>query len=104
MAAADSGPQQLRGIDFDVAGLRLTQRNRAGMNQGPRTLSYNPAENMVLITYEAETGGTYELYSVPKDTSRSVDSAVRCCAGCSSPIFQESIFESLKTSKGGSRS
>lgn len=48
----------------------------AGMNQGPRTLSYNPAENMVLITYEAETGGTYELYSVPKDTSRAADTAV----------------------------
>jgi hypothetical protein len=40
----------------------------AGSNQGPRTLSYNPAESAVLITSDAD-GGTYELYIVPKDAA-----------------------------------
>ena len=47
----------------------------AGINQGPRTLSYNPAESAVLITYDADSGGTYELYSVPRDASRAGDTA-----------------------------
>ena len=38
----------------------------AGFNQGPRTMSYNPADNAVLITSDAE-GGSYELYVIPKD-------------------------------------
>lgn len=38
----------------------------AGMNQAPRTLSYNPAENAVLLTSDVD-GGSYELYSIPKD-------------------------------------
>ena len=37
-----------------------------GTNLGPRTLSYNPAENAVLITSDVD-GGTYDLYVVPKD-------------------------------------
>ena len=82
------------------------------MNQGPRTLSYNPAENMVLITYEAETGGTYELYSVPKDASRAADSAVGCLisrshlhaclhrlfADCTEAAAQERAFPAQGTS------
>ena len=40
----------------------------SGSNQGPRTLSYNPAESAVLITSDAD-GGTYELYLVPKDAA-----------------------------------
>lgn len=39
----------------------------SGMNQGPRTLSYNPAENSVLITSDVD-GGIFELYTIPKDT------------------------------------
>ena len=72
--------------------LECSARSCAGMNQGPRTLSYNPAENMVLITYEAETGGTYELYSVPKDTSRAADSAVRQPELTQSPACLPRLF------------
>ncbi|XP_065039199.1 coatomer subunit alpha-3 [Musa acuminata AAA Group] len=38
------------------------------LNQGPRTLSYSPTENAVLICSDVD-GGTYELYIVPKDAS-----------------------------------
>ncbi|URE07335.1 hypothetical protein MUK42_20287 [Musa troglodytarum] len=38
------------------------------LNQGPRTLSYSPTENAVLICSEVD-GGSYELYIVPKDAS-----------------------------------
>lgn len=39
------------------------------MNTAPRTLSHNPAENAVLMTYDAE-GGSYELHILPKDPGR----------------------------------
>ena len=35
---------------------------------GPRALAFNPAENQVLVQTDIE-GGTYELYSVPKDAA-----------------------------------
>ncbi len=47
---------------------------RIGM-QGPRSLSYNPAENAVLITSDVD-GGSYELYVVPKDASGRSDTPV----------------------------
>ena len=37
---------------------------------GPRSLSYNPAENAVLINFDAE-GGSYELHMLPKDAGNS---------------------------------
>ncbi|KAG0457313.1 hypothetical protein HPP92_022470 [Vanilla planifolia] len=37
------------------------------LNQGPRTLSFSPTENAVLICSDAD-GGSYELYLVPKDS------------------------------------
>ncbi|PIN21684.1 Vesicle coat complex COPI, alpha subunit [Handroanthus impetiginosus] len=37
------------------------------LNQGPRTLSYSPTENAVLICSDVD-GGSYELYVVPKDS------------------------------------
>ena len=39
-----------------------------------RTLSYNPAENAVLVSSDAD-GGSYQLYMVPRD-SRSDPSPV----------------------------
>ncbi|QDZ18457.1 subunit alpha of coatomer [Chloropicon primus] len=45
---------------------------RRGGGQGlatPRSLAYNPAENAVLLSYDGE-GGMYELYLLPRDTSR----------------------------------
>ncbi|KAF8776231.1 hypothetical protein HU200_003734 [Digitaria exilis] len=38
------------------------------LNQSPRTLSYSPTENAVLICSDAD-GGSYELYIVPKDSA-----------------------------------
>ncbi|XP_060199768.1 coatomer subunit alpha-1-like [Lycium barbarum] len=37
------------------------------MNQGPRTLSYSPTENAILICSDVD-GGSYELYIIPKDS------------------------------------
>ncbi|GFP95169.1 coatomer subunit alpha-1 [Phtheirospermum japonicum] len=37
------------------------------LNQGPRTLSYSPTENAVLICSDIE-GGSYELYVIPKES------------------------------------
>nr|XP_004238316.1 coatomer subunit alpha-1 [Solanum lycopersicum] len=37
------------------------------LNQGPRTLSYSPTENAILICSDVD-GGSYELYIIPKDT------------------------------------
>ncbi|KAG6475062.1 hypothetical protein ZIOFF_064279 [Zingiber officinale] len=38
------------------------------LNQGPRTLSFSPTENAVLICSDVD-GGSYELYIVPKDAA-----------------------------------
>ena len=53
----------------------LTLQSSDGV-QGPRMLSYNPAENAVLITSDVD-GGSYELYVVPKDASGRSDTPVR---------------------------
>ncbi|KAL6493066.1 hypothetical protein OROGR_032825 [Orobanche gracilis] len=37
------------------------------LNQGPRTLSYSPTENAVLICSDID-GGSYELYIIPTDS------------------------------------
>lgn len=37
------------------------------LNQGPRTLSYSPTENAVLICSDVD-GGSYELYIIPKES------------------------------------
>ncbi|ESQ53157.1 hypothetical protein EUTSA_v10024240mg [Eutrema salsugineum] len=39
----------------------------ASLNQSPRTLSYSPTENAVLICSDLD-GGSYELYIIPKDS------------------------------------
>ncbi|CAO2834625.1 unnamed protein product [Amaranthus hypochondriacus] len=38
------------------------------LNQSPRTLSYSPTENAILMSSDID-GGSYELYIVPKDGS-----------------------------------
>ena len=43
---------------------------RAGTATSPRTLSYNPAENAVLLHSDMD-GGSYELYTIPKDANGS---------------------------------
>ena len=59
---------------YDYASQRetpLVSLRRSG-SQGlasPRSLAYNPAENAVLLSYDTD-GGMYELYLLPRDTSR----------------------------------
>ena len=42
----------------------------AGSSGGFRSVSYNPAENAVLLTTDHD-GGSYELFSIPKDANGS---------------------------------
>ncbi|KAG0449917.1 hypothetical protein HPP92_027024 [Vanilla planifolia] len=57
------------------------------LNQGPRTLSFSPTENAVLICSDAD-GGSYELYIVPKDTVGRADVIQDAKkGGCSSAVF-----------------
>ncbi|XP_050376939.1 coatomer subunit alpha-1-like [Argentina anserina] len=44
------------------------------LNQSPRTLSYSPSENAVLVCSDLD-GGSYELYFIPKDSITRGDSA-----------------------------
>ncbi|EFH54810.1 hypothetical protein ARALYDRAFT_900557 [Arabidopsis lyrata subsp. lyrata] len=46
------------------------------LNQSPRTLSYSPTENAVLIFSDLD-GGSYELYIIPKDRSDVVQDEMR---------------------------
>ncbi|KAL9238238.1 hypothetical protein vseg_012690 [Gypsophila vaccaria] len=50
--------------DTQVAPIRRS--GTASLNQGPRTLSYSPTENAILICSDVD-GGSYELYVIPKD-------------------------------------
>lgn len=52
--------------DTQVIPIRRPGTN--SLNQSPRTLSYSPSENAVLVCSEVD-GGSYELYTVPKDSA-----------------------------------
>ncbi|RWV88819.1 hypothetical protein GW17_00049069, partial [Ensete ventricosum] len=52
----------------DIQVVPLRKPGSVSLNQGPRTLSYSPTENAVLICSDVD-GGSYELYVVPKDIS-----------------------------------
>lgn len=56
--------------DTQVIPIRRPGSN--SLNQGPRTLSYSPTENAVLICFDVD-GGSYELYAIPKDSLGRVD-------------------------------
>ena len=45
------------------------RRTVGGPNSAPRSMSYNPAENAILISYD-NTGENYELFILPKDGGR----------------------------------
>ncbi|KAK9691035.1 hypothetical protein RND81_09G171600 [Saponaria officinalis] len=51
----------------DTQVVPIRRSGTASLNQGPRTLSYSPTENAILICSDVD-GGSYELYVVPKDT------------------------------------
>ncbi|KAF9586896.1 hypothetical protein IFM89_039873, partial [Coptis chinensis] len=56
----------------DTQGIPIRRPGSLSLNQSPKTLSYNPTENAVLLSSEVD-GGSYELYVLPKDGR--VDSA-----------------------------
>ena len=60
----------LRSYNFVTkAEMQLLPIRRPGslsLNQSPKTLSYSPAENAVLLCSDVD-GGSYELYCIPKD-------------------------------------
>lgn len=70
----------LRRYDFktqrDNPVISIRKPPAAGLNSGPKTLSFSPADNAVLLTSDVE-GGSFELYTLPKDPSRGDSSPVR---------------------------
>jgi coatomer protein complex subunit alpha (xenin) len=52
----------------EVSLISIRRAGTTGMNQAPRSMCYNPAENAVLICSDVD-GGSYELYVIPKDIS-----------------------------------
>lgn len=61
----------------------LTPTAGAGASGGFRGVSYNPAENAVLLTTDHD-GGSYELFSIPKDANGSsvVTPPATLCISC----------------------
>ena len=53
----------------DTQGIPIRRPGTTSLNQGPRTLSYSPTENAVLVCSDVD-GGSYELYVIPKDIGR----------------------------------
>ncbi|RZC55738.1 hypothetical protein C5167_014589 [Papaver somniferum] len=53
----------------DTQMVPIRRPGSTSLNQSPKTLSYSPTENAVLVCSEID-GGSYELYIVPKDTGR----------------------------------
>ncbi|KAM7514102.1 hypothetical protein LguiA_003685 [Lonicera macranthoides] len=51
----------------DAQVIPIRRPGSTSLNQGPRTLSYSPTENAVLICSDTD-GGSYELYVIPKDS------------------------------------
>ncbi|CAN6480928.1 unnamed protein product [Victoria cruziana] len=68
----------------DIQVMPIRRPGSTTLNQGPRTLSYSPTENAVLICSDVD-GGSYELYIVPKDSVGRSDTnqdAKRGAGGC----------------------
>lgn len=55
--------------------ISMKRTGTVGVNSACKGLSYNPADNAILITSDAD-GGVFELYLLPKDTSRGESSPV----------------------------
>lgn len=51
----------------DTQVIPIRRPGSTSLNQSPRTLSYSPTENAVLICSDVD-GGSYELYVIPKDS------------------------------------
>ncbi|GKV24127.1 hypothetical protein SLEP1_g33778 [Rubroshorea leprosula] len=51
----------------DTQVIAIRRPGATSLNQIPKTLSYSPTENAVLICSDVD-GGSYELYAIPKDS------------------------------------
>ncbi|KAJ8763363.1 hypothetical protein K2173_002246 [Erythroxylum novogranatense] len=51
----------------DTQMIPIRRPGMTSLNQSPRTLSYSPTENAVLVCSDVD-GGSYELYVIPKDS------------------------------------
>ncbi|KAF5730113.1 coatomer subunit alpha-1 [Tripterygium wilfordii] len=51
----------------DTQVIPIRRPGSTSLNQSPRTLSYSPTENAVLLCSDVD-GGSYELYVIPRDT------------------------------------
>ncbi|KAJ7978509.1 Coatomer, alpha subunit [Quillaja saponaria] len=51
----------------DTQVVPIRRAGAGGLNQSPKTLSYSPTENAVLLCTDVD-GGSYELYFIPKDS------------------------------------
>ncbi|KAG0560938.1 hypothetical protein KC19_9G025800 [Ceratodon purpureus] len=81
----------LRTYDFaagkDNPLISIRRAGAMGLNQGPRTLQYNPAENAVLLCSDVD-GGSYELYIIPKESTGRSEAAQEAKRGLgSSAVF-----------------
>ncbi|CAI9757967.1 unnamed protein product [Fraxinus pennsylvanica] len=54
-------------IQKDTQLIPIRRPGSNSLNQGPRTLSYSPTENAVLVCSDMD-GGSYELHILPKDS------------------------------------
>ena len=85
---------------YDYASQRetpLVSLRRSGSHglAAPRSLAYNPAENAVILSYDAD-GGMYELYLLPRDPSRGeVSSDAGRGTGCSACFVARNRFAVL---------
>jgi coatomer protein complex subunit alpha (xenin) len=91
----------LRAYDYqsqrDNPLISIRRAGGAASNAGPRSLSYNPAENAVLINFDAD-GGSYELHVLPKDSANArgeVTSDSRRGSGCSAVFVARNRFAVL---------
>lgn len=62
------------------------RRGQVGQSSPPRTLSYNPSEHSVIIC-SANDGGTYEMYSLPRDASGTTTEGQAKRGSASSALF-----------------
>ncbi|MCO5552717.1 hypothetical protein L7F22_006234 [Adiantum nelumboides] len=56
------------GSSRETSLISIRRPGATGMNQSPRSISYNPAENAALISSDVD-GDSYELYTIPKDAA-----------------------------------
>ncbi|XP_024526944.1 coatomer subunit alpha-1 [Selaginella moellendorffii] len=82
--------RHLRTYDFatgkDNPLIAIRRPGSTGMNQAPRTMSYNPAENAVLLCSDVDNG-SYELYVISKDSIGKNDTQEAKKGSGSSAVF-----------------